>query len=135
MTTSTAPTRTVDDGRLLRLALRVDAAASGALGLVALGAAPLVHELTAAPEAVLRGVGGFLVLFGIALLALAARRQMPVALVWTVVVGNLAWVVASLAVALLVPLTVLGTVLVVAQALAVAAFADLEWMGLRRTTA
>jgi hypothetical protein len=52
-----------------------------------------------------------------------------------VVVGNLAWVAASAAVALLVPLTVLGIVLVVVQALGVAVFADLEWWGLRRMTA
>jgi hypothetical protein len=57
---------------------------------------------------------------------------MPVPLVWTVVLGNLAWVAASVLTAVLAPLTVVGTVVVVAQALAVAAFADLQWLGLRR---
>jgi hypothetical protein len=138
MTASTALTRiatTADDGRLLRIALRVDAVTSGGLGLVALAGAPLVSGLTGAPEPALRGVGGFLVLFGIALLALAARRTMPVPLVWTVVAGNLAWVAASAAVGLLAPLTVVGTVVVLVQALGVAVFADLEWLGLRRMTA
>jgi hypothetical protein len=138
MSTSTALPRiasTADGGRLLRTALRVDAAVSGGLGLVSLAGAPLVSDLVGTPEAALRGVGGFLVAFGIALLVLAARAAMPVPLVWAVVVGNLAWVAASAAVALLVPLTVLGIVLVVVQALGVVVFADLEWWGLRRMTA
>jgi hypothetical protein len=138
MTASTALSRiatTADGGRLLRTALRVDAVVSGALGLVSLVAAPPAGDLVGAPEAALRGVGGFLVVFGIALLVLAARTAMPVPLVWAVVVGNLAWVAASAAVALLVPLTVLGIVVVVVQALGVAVFADLEWWGLRRMTA
>jgi hypothetical protein len=138
MTASTALSRiatTADGGRLLRTALRVDAVVSGGLGLVSLAGAPLVSGLVGAPEAALRGVGGFLVVFGIALLVLAARASMPVPLVWAVVVGNLAWVAASAVVALLVPLTVLGIVLIVVQALGVAVFADLEWLGLRRMTA
>lgn len=138
MTASTALSRvatTADGGRLLRTALRVDAVVSGGLGLVSLVGAPLAGDLIGAPEAALRGVGGFLVVFGIALLVLAARAAMPVPLVWAVVIGNLAWVVASAAVALLVPLTVLGIVVVVVQALGVAVFADLEWLGLRRMTA
>ena len=60
---------------------------------------------------------------------------MPVPLVWAVVVGNLAWVAASAVVALLAPLTVLGTVVAVVQAVGVAVFADLEWLGLRRMRA
>jgi len=138
MTASTALTRiatTADGGRLLRIALRVDAVASGGLGLVALAGAPLVSGVVGAPEGALRGVGGFLVVFAIALLALAARPTMPVPLVWAVVVFNLVWVAASAVVAVLVPLTVLGTVLAVVQALGVAVFADLEWLGLRRMTA
>ena len=138
MTASTALSRvatTADGGRLLRTALRVDAVVSGGLGLVSLVGAPLAGDLIGAPEAALRGVGGFLVVFGIALLVLAARAAMPVPLVWAVVIGNLAWVVASAAVALLVPLTVLGIVVVVVQALGVAVFADLEWLGLRRMRA
>jgi hypothetical protein len=138
MTASTPLTRiatTADGGRLLRIALRLDAVASGVLGLGALTGASLVSGLVGASEPALRGVGGFLVVFAIALLALAARPTMPAPLVRAVVVGNLGWVAASAVAAVLVPLTVLGTVLVVVQALAVAVFADLEWVGLRRMTA
>jgi len=138
MTASTALTRiatTADGGRLLRTALRIDAAASGGLGLVSLAGAPLLAGPVGAPEAALRGVGGFLVVFGIALVVLSTRPTMPVPLVWAVVVGNLAWVAASAVVALLAPLTVLGTVVAVVQAVGVAVFADLEWLGLRRMRA
>jgi len=138
MTASTALTRiatTADGGRLLRTALRIDAAASGGLGLVSLAGAPLLAGPVGAPEAALRGVGGFLVVFGIALVVLSTRPTMPVPLVWAVVVGNLAWVAASAVVALLAPLTVLGTVVAAVQAVGVAVFADLEWLGLRRMRA
>jgi hypothetical protein len=126
---------TADGGRLLRVALRVDALASGVLGLAGLVAAPAIAELTGAPAPVLRGVGGFLVLFAIALLVLAARVAPPVAGSRAVVVVNVCWVLGSIAVALLAPLTVLGTVLVLVQALGVALFADLQWLGIRRATA
>ncbi len=124
-----------DGGRLLRTVLRLDACASGAMGLAAVVGASVLTGPLGAPDAYLRGLGAFLVLFAGALLVLAARPSMPVPAVWTVVLGNLAWVVASVATAVLAPLTAVGTVVVVAQALAVVVFADLQWLGLRRMTA
>jgi hypothetical protein len=54
--------------------------------------------------------------------------------VWTVVVGNSAWVLGSIgaAVAGADTFTTLGVAVVLAQAAAVAVFADLQWVGLRR---
>jgi len=134
--TSTTGTRTPtrDGGRLLRRALRLDAAASGALGALSLAAAPALVGLLGPPAPVLLGVGAFLVVFAAALFVLAARPSIPRPAAWTVVVGNAGWVVASVAAA--VPgasvLTGLGIAVVLAQAAAVAVFADLQWLGLRR---
>ncbi|WP_218030294.1 hypothetical protein [Pseudonocardia hydrocarbonoxydans] len=129
---TSAPTR--DGGRLLRRALRLDAAASGALGVAALAAAPALAGLLGPPTPVLLGVGAFLALFAAGLLVLAARPAIPRPAAWTVVLGNAGWVAASVATAVLAApvLTGLGVAVVLAQAAAVAVFADLQWLGLRR---
>ena len=128
-------TRTSDGGRLLRRALRLDAAASGALGVVSLAAAPALVDLLGPPAPVLVGVGAFLVVFAAGLLVLAARPVVPRPAAWTVVLGNAAWVAGSVVATVVAgsSLTGLGVAVVLAQAAAVAVFADLQWLGLRRT--
>jgi hypothetical protein len=123
-----------DGGRLLRLALRLDATGSGALGVLGLlAAAPLADPLGMTTGA-LRGTGAFLVGYALALVLLAARPVIPRAAAWTVVVGNSVWVLGSIgaAVAGRGTFTTLGVAVVLAQAAAVAVFADLQWLGLRR---
>lgn len=123
-----------DGERLLRRSLQLDAAASGALGvLLAAGGAVLDGPL-GIPAAVLVAVGGFLVLYGAALWLLGLRPRLSRPAVKVVVAGNLVWVAASVlaAVAGWWSPTTLGTVLVVAQAAAVALFAELQLTGLRR---
>lgn len=138
MTTTTgAPmstTTTTDRARPLRLALRLDAAASGALGVLGVAAAPALADLLGPPVPVLLGVGAFLVVFAAGLLVLATRPVPPPSAVRTVVLGNAAWVVASVVatVAAWDALTALGVAVVLAQAAAVAVFADLQRRGLRR---
>jgi hypothetical protein len=123
-----------DGGRLLRFALRLDAAASGALGVVALAAAPPLAGLLGPAAGALRGVGAFLIAYALALVLLAARESIPRAGAWTVVLGNTAWALGSVGavVAGRETFTVLGVAVVLAQAAAVAVFADLQWLGLRR---
>jgi hypothetical protein len=125
---------TSDGGRLLRLALRLDAAASGALGVVGLAAAPLLTDLLGVPATGLRGTGTFFVAYAVTLVVLAARRTIPRPAVWTVVVGNLSWSVGSIAAVMAArgSLTALGVGVVLVLAAAVAVFAELQWMGLRR---
>jgi hypothetical protein len=123
-----------DGGRLLRFALRLDAAGSGALGLLGLvAAAPLADPLGATAGG-LRGTGAFLVGYAIVLVLLAARPVIPRAAAWTVVIGNTGWMLGSIgaAVAGRDSFTALGVAVVLAQAAAVAVFADLQWLGLRR---
>ncbi|MBW0089133.1 hypothetical protein I4I73_07465 [Pseudonocardia sp. KRD-184] len=132
--THDSATRTSDGGRLLRRALRLDAAASGALGVVSLAAAPALVDLLGPPAPVLVGVGAFLVVFAAGLLVLAARPVVPRPAAWTVVLGNAAWVAGSVLATVVAgsSLTGLGVAVVLVQAAAVAVFADLQWLGLRR---
>jgi hypothetical protein len=123
-----------DGGRLLRFALRLDAAGSGALGLLGLAAATPLADLLGTTAGGLLGTGAFLVGYALALVLLAARPVIPRAGAWTVVVGNSLWVLGSIGavVAGRDTFTALGVAVVLAQAAAVAVFADLQWLGLRR---
>jgi hypothetical protein len=123
-----------DGGRLLRFALRLDAAGSGALGLIGLVAAAPHADPLGMTAGALRGTGAFLVGYALVLVFLAARPVIPRAAAWAVVLGNTAWVLGSLGAAVTGwdTFTALGVAVVLAQAAAVAVFADLQWLGLRR---
>lgn len=126
--------RSADPAALLRLALRLDAVASGALGVLGLAAAPLLTDLLGPAMPVLRGIGAFLVVYAAGLALLAARAAIPRPLGLAVVLGNSAWVLGSVVavVAGWGVLTTLGVAAALAQAAAVAGFAVLQWAGLRR---
>jgi hypothetical protein len=120
---------------LLRRALQADALASGAMGLLlALAAGPL-EELLGLPRALLVGAGIGLLPFALALGWLANRESVRRGWIWAVLAINAVWVVDS--VSLLasgwVEPTLLGKVFVIAQAVAVALLAELEFFGLRRS--
>lgn len=129
MTTTTAPT----SPSLLRLALRLDAVVTAANGAAYLLAGPLLTDLLGLPAGWLRGIGVFLLLFGLGVWIVAARPAPPA--VGTVVAANVLWAAGSLVVAAAGvgnPTTV-GTVWTVLQAVVVAAFAGLQVAGLRRS--
>jgi len=119
---------------MLRVALRLDAAASGALGLLALAAAPLLESRLGVPGALLMPVGAALLVWASGLALAASRPTISRPAAWSVIGLNVLWVAASAAAVAAgwLPLTALGTAFVLAQAVAVAAFADLQFLGLRR---
>jgi hypothetical protein len=125
MTTTTALATRLD----LRAVLRLDAGASGALGLAAAAGAGVLDTALGLPSSLLLGVGVFLVVYAAGLVALAGRPSIPRPATWVVVLGNSAWVLASLGLVVGAwdRLTVLGAVVVLAQAAAVAVFADLQY--------
>ncbi len=71
--------RAVDEDRsgLLRLVLKLDAVASGALGALSLAASPALDDLLGTPLALLVPVGAFLVAWAAALSVLASRSTVP----------------------------------------------------------
>ena len=123
-----------DDG-LLRLALRLDAVASGALGLLGAVAAAVLEGLLGVPATVLLPLGILLVVYAAAVWLAGARPPAHRFAVRTIVGLNALWVVASLAAVVpgLLPLTPLGVAFVLLQAGAVAIFAELQIIGLRRS--
>jgi hypothetical protein len=120
---------------LLRRALQADAIFSGASALLlsfgAAALAPLLHL----PEALLRETGLFLIAYTALVGWLGTRPALPKALVAIVVAGNAAWTIASVALLFSgwVTPNVLGEVLVAAQAIVVGVFAELQYVGLRRS--
>jgi hypothetical protein len=118
--------------RLLYLALRSDAVSGIAMGLPLVAWADPLAAWLGLPAQLLLACG--LALFPFAGLMLLAARSAhpPAALVWLVILGNGAWVLGSVYLGFVLPLTGLGQLFLVGQALAVVLLTELEYMGWRR---
>jgi hypothetical protein len=127
----------VRPSNILRAALAGDAIVSGATGLLLIIAAGHVDGLLGLPAGLLRYAGASLIPFAALVLYLAGRPQLPGAAVWAVIVYNALWALDSvllLASGWVAP-TMLGTAMVIGQAVAVALFAELQYLGLKRSPA
>ncbi|MEW2353114.1 hypothetical protein [Spirillospora sp. NPDC029432] len=135
MTTSHTPARALfaDGARLLRVALRLDAAVTGVNGLAYLALAGPLHDLLGLEAAPSRALGAFLLLYAAAVWAVSLRPR-PLA-VTAVVEANVVWTVLSLATAAMgwLSLNAVGVTWAVLQAAVVAGFAALQYTALRRT--
>lgn len=119
----------------LRRVLLLDAAASGGMGLLALLFTTPIAGLLHLPESLLTQIGLVLLPFAAFVGYLASRPAPPRPGVWIVIGLNVLWVVDSvliLATGWVEP-NALGYAMVIAQALAVGVFAELEYVGLRRS--
>jgi hypothetical protein len=125
----------INPSQLLRRALLADAIFSGvsAVGLT-LGAGVFASLLNL-PEALLRETGLFLIVYTALVGWLGTRQAAPKALVMIVVTGNAAWTLASIALLFssAVNPNLPGEIVVVAQAIATGVFADMQYIGLRRS--
>lgn len=121
----------------LRFALLGDAAASGATGLLMAAAAAPLSQLLDLPKPLLLGAGLVLLPYAAAVAWLGSRSSLGAGAVWAVIAINALWVVESLLLLSLgwVRPNALGTAFVVAQAAAVAIFAELQFMALRQARA
>ncbi|MFC8077421.1 hypothetical protein ACFUN8_18035 [Streptomyces sp. NPDC057307] len=131
---STDSTVVRGDTGLLRLALRLDAVATGAVGAAALIGCAALDSVLGLPVAFLAGIGAFLVLYAVFVAWIGSARAPRRTAVWTVIGSNLAWFALSVVTAAagwLDP-TGLGTALIVVQAVAVLGFADLQLYALRK---
>ena len=120
----------------LRRAIQADAIFSGASAvLLALGAGTLAPWLNL-PEALLRETGLFLIAYAALVGWLATRQSMPKVLVIAVIAGNTAWTIASIALLFSGAVTpnLLGEAFVALQAIVVGALAELQYIGLRRSS-
>lgn len=121
----------------LRNALYLDAAASGVIAIALIAGSGLVAGITGLPAAFLTVIGIALMPF-VALVLWTARQAPPdAAAVRAVIALNAAWVVASVAVLLVQVFspTMLGYGFIIVQAVTVGLFAELQFVGLRRSRA
>jgi hypothetical protein len=120
---------------LLRRALLADAIFSGTSAIVLTLGAGALAPLLNLPDALLRETGLFLILYATLVGWLGTRQTMPKLLVAIVVAGNAAWTLLSIALLFsgLVTPNLLGEIAVAAQAIATGVFAELQYVGLRRS--
>ncbi|WP_198371052.1 hypothetical protein [Roseomonas rosulenta] len=125
---------TIPTAGLLRTALRLDAAMSAASGVALVAAARPIAAATALPAPLLLACGLFLLPYAALLAWCAARDALPRWLVWLLVAGNLLWAVECAALPLLglVAPSGWGIAFLAVQAVAVAVFAELYILALRR---
>ena len=119
----------------LRRALLADAVFSGVSAVALTFGAGELAPLLDLPEALLRETGLFLIAYAALVGWLGTRSSAPRALVLIVVAGNAAWTLASIALLFsgAVSPNLLGEIVVVAQAIATGVFAELQYIGLRRS--
>ena len=125
---------TVENTSFLRNTLLADAAmGAGAAALTIFGSGFLA-SLLALPQGLIFWAGVALVPVAIFLLVMARKTRIPRSWLREIVLINWAWVAASFAILLFAPIepNMLGAAFIVAQALAVAAFALLEGLALRQ---
>lgn len=119
----------------LRRALQVDAVFSGASALLLVFGAGLLAPLLNLPEVFLRETGLVLVVYAALVGFLGTRSLMSKMAVWAVIVVNAVWAIDSiilLASGWVSP-NMLGQAFVVMQAIVVGVFAELQFIGLRKS--
>ena len=126
----------INPSLFLRRAIQADAIFSGMSALLlTFGAGALAPWLNL-PETLLRETGLFLIAYAALVGWLGTRQSMPKPLVVIVISGNAAWTLASIALLFsgAVSPNLLGEIVVVAQAIATGVFAELQYVGLRKSS-
>jgi hypothetical protein len=120
----------------LRYALIGDALASGATGLLLAGGAGFLTEILGLPESLMRYTGLFLLPYAAVVAYLGTRQKLSKGAVLVIIAANALWVAESFLLLFSgwVSPTGLGTAFVIAQALAVAGFAEAQFIGLRKSS-
>lgn len=127
----------INPSLLLRRAVQIDAVVSGAMALLLTFAAGMLAPLLQLPETLLLESGLFLIAYAALIGWLGLRATMPRLLVLAIIVGNAAWTLGSIGLLFsgAVSPNLLGQLFVAAQAIAVGVFAELQFIGLRRSSA
>jgi len=125
----------INPSSFLRRALIADAIFSGVAALGFTFGAGAFATLFNLPESFLREVGLFLIAYAAFVGWLGTRAAMMKPLVLLVVIGNAAWTLGSIALLFsgAVSPNALGMAMVVAQAIATGVFAELQYIGLRKS--
>lgn len=127
-------TLTRQEPQPLRRAFLLDAVATGGMGLALAVGAGSLQELLGLPTLLLREAGLICVVFAGWLAFALTRSRITKAMTWFAIVVNMLWVLASLGLLASgwVKPTWLGVAFVVAQAVVVMVFAELQYLGAKR---
>lgn len=125
---------TTNSQSAVRRALAVDAAATAGLGILLVAAAGALEPVLGLPAGLLRWAGLVLVPFAAVLGYVASRPRVSERAMWAIIGCNVLWAADSMLLLASgwVQATAPGAAFVAAQGLAVAAFAWLEYAGVRR---
>jgi hypothetical protein len=125
----------INPSLFLRRAILADAVFSGASALLLTFGAGALAPWLSLPDALLRETGLFLIAYAALAGWLGTRQSMPKALVMIVIAGNAAWTIASIALLFSGAVTpnLLGEAAIAIQVIAVGTFAELQYIGLRRS--
>ena len=120
----------------LKRVLTIDALMTGATALLLVLAAGVLARLLGVPEPLLRYAGIALVPFVVFVAIIARRPSVSRATVLTIIGLNVAWVAASVWLLLggRIQPNAFGYAFIIVQAVAVALFAEIQYVGLRRAT-
>jgi hypothetical protein len=121
---------------LLRFAMRADAVLTGLAGVAALPLGGWLSELSGTTRAFEYSMSAFFIVYGIAVLGLAALPSVRVPGI-AVIIANLLYTVAAVVLVLSdwMPLTTTGVVLTLATGVYTLVFAELQYQGWRRIKA
>ena len=119
----------------LRRAIQADAIVTGAVALLQTFGAGALAPLLNLPEALLLETGLFLIAYTALVGWLGTRQSMSKALVLIVIAGNAAWTLGSIALLFSGAVTpnLLGAAFVAMHAITTGVFAELQYVGLRRS--
>lgn len=122
---------------MLRNALLLDGLLSGVTGLLLVLAAGWLGAFLELPRPLLLVAGSALLPFAALLVWLSNRAEISRQAIWAVIAVNALWVIDSLLVLVIgwVSPNLFGYAFVIAQALAVALLAELQWFGLKHSQA
>ncbi|MBG0842544.1 hypothetical protein [Ectopseudomonas toyotomiensis] len=122
---------------MLRNALLLDGLLSGVTGLLLVLAAGWLGAFLELPRMLLLVAGSALLPFAALLVWLSNRAEISRQAIWAVIAVNALWVIDSLLVLVIgwVSPNLFGYAFVIAQALAVALLAELQWFGLKHSQA
>jgi hypothetical protein len=126
---------TFTPSRFLRRALLLDAVATGATGALLVGGTSILQGLLNLPASLMTYAGIFCLAWAAVVGFAGTRATLNRAFVWAIVAGNAVWAIDSilLLVSGYVSPTALGYAFVIAQALVVGVFAELQYVGMKRS--
>jgi hypothetical protein len=124
----------MSSSRFLRAVVWFDASTGVALGALHLLLTTPLAEWLGLPAGLLQVTGVMLLGYAALAVAIARSEPMPRGWLWVLIVGNLAWALASLALLLgSTPTpTLLGQAYLLVHVVSVALLAELQWWGVRR---